>query len=190
MVKRGSWIARIVRERRGIAGKFGPDSRRTESRGLAGTVPPGRSEEVGRRPDRGARACAASRGADRDVECEDVAGGTMSMDMKTGRWVMNACRMDGASRAGRAGGLLSVAEAERRTAAPGAPDREVPWALPEPVMYDEDEEESDEDEPFGDDEEFADDEDYDEEDDDFLEDDEEEAEEEADGDDEEDDDDF
>lgn len=65
-----------------------------------------------------------------------------------------------------------------------------PWSCPEPVLYDEDEDEDEDEESFGDDEEFADDEEYDEEDDDFLEDEEEELDDEESEDEEDDDDEF
>jgi hypothetical protein len=65
----------------------------------------------------------------------------------------------------------------------------APWDCPEPVLYDEEDEDEDEDEAFGDDEDFADDEEYEEEDDDFLEDDDEEFDDEESEDEEEEDDD-
>lgn len=114
----------------------------------------------------------------------------MSSVKNMSRWTMNAHQKVNefgieVDEFGTSPAALCVA-----THVPGmASTLEEPWTGPEPVLYDEDEDDEEEDETFGDDEEFADDEEYDEEDDDFLEDDEEEFDEEGEEDEEDEDDD-
>lgn len=114
----------------------------------------------------------------------------MSSVKNLSRWTMNAHQQR--NEIGVEADEFQVAPVGVLDAMPGLGDAgviEEPWTCPDPVLYDEDEDEDEEEEAFGDDEEFADDEEFDEEDDDFLEDDEEEFDEEGEEDEEDEDDD-